>query len=401
MSKKPIHRVSTRLAAITPSATLAIDAKGKALKAAGQPVINFAPGEPNFDTPANIVDAALVATKDPTSYRYTPGNGLLALREAVAQKVGVFGDAIPSANDVLITNGGKQAVYQACAAIIDEGDEVLLPAPYWTTYPETIKLAGGIPVPVVADITSDYKVTVEALEAARTDKTIALVFCSPSNPTGAVYSPEEVKAIGEWALENGIWVLSDDIYEALSYDGVEVVPMYRAVPEIADQLIVLNGVAKSYAMTGWRVGWMVGPADVIKAAGALQSHLTSNVNNIAQKAALEALTGPQDAVGEMREACDRRRKLIVSMLQEIEAFDTPMPQGAFYVYSSVEGALGKEINGRVANTSSELADLILDEALVAVVPGEAFGTPGYIRLSYAVSDEDLVEGISRLQALFA
>ncbi|WP_099333099.1 pyridoxal phosphate-dependent aminotransferase [Actinomyces minihominis] len=401
MSKKPIHRVSKRLSAITPSATLAIDAKSKALKAAGQPVINFAPGEPNFDTPRNVVEAALAATEDPTSYRYTPGNGLLALREAVAQSIGVFGNAVPAATDVLITNGGKQAVYQACAAIIDEGDEVLLPAPYWTTYPETVKLAGGVPVDVVADISTGYKVTVEQLEAARTDRTIALIFCSPSNPTGAVYSPEEVTAIGKWALENGIWVIADDIYEALVYDGVEVLPMYRAVPELANQMVVLSGVAKKYAMTGWRVGWMIGPSDVIKAAGALQSHLTSNVNNIAQKAAIEALTGPQGAVEEMREAFDRRRRLIVSMLREIPEFDTPMPEGAFYVYSSVKGALGREINGKVANTSSELADLILDEALVAVVPGEAFGTPGYIRLSYAVSDEDLIEGITRIRKLLA
>ena len=401
MNKKPNHRVSARLAAITPSATLAIDAKSKALKASGEPVINFAPGEPNFDTPKNIVDAALIATADPTSYRYTPGNGLLALREAVAKRIGVFGDKELPANDVLITNGGKQAVYQACAAIIDEGDEVLLPAPYWTTYPETIKLAGGVPVDVVADISTDYKVTVEQLEAARTDKTIALIFCSPNNPTGSVYSPDEVRAIAQWALENGIWIIADDIYEALVYDGMEVLPMYKAVPEIANQLLTLNGVAKSYAMTGWRVGWMVGPSDVIKAAGALQSHLTSNVNNIAQKAAIEALTGPQDAVAEMRDAFDGRRELIVSMLREIKDFETPTPKGAFYVYCSVEKALGKEINGRVANTSAELADIVLDEALVAVVPGEAFGTPGYIRLSYAVSDEDLIEGVSRLQKLFA
>lgn len=401
MRKQPNHRVSRRLDAITPSATLAVDAKSKALKAAGEPVINFAPGEPDFDTPDNIVQAALRATEDPTSYRYTPGNGLLTLRQAIAKRIGTFGESEPAATDVLVTNGGKQAVYQSCAAIIDEGDEVLLPAPYWTTYPETIKLAGGVPVEVVASIDNDYKVTVEQLEAARTDKTIALIFCSPSNPTGAVYSPEEVRAIGQWALDNGIWVISDDIYQALTYDGAQAIPMYQAVPELANQLVVLSGVAKSYAMTGWRVGWMVGPSDIIKAAGALQSHLTSNVNNIAQKAALEAITGPQDAVEEMRLAFDRRRKAIVSMLRDIEVFDTPTPQGAFYVYCGVDRALGKEFNGRTAKTSAELADLILEEALVAVVPGEAFGTPGYIRLSYAVSDEDLVEGITRLQRLFA
>lgn len=401
MSEQPKHRVSDRLAAIAPSATLAVDAKSKALKAAGEPVINFAPGEPDFETPANIVEAALVATRDPASYRYTPGSGLPALREAVAQRTGKFGEEVPTAVDVLITNGGKQAVYQACAAVINEGDEVLLPAPYWTTYPETIKLAGGIPVDVVTDYTSDYKVTVEQLEAARTDKTIALIFCSPSNPTGSVYTPEEVKAIGEWALEHGIWVITDEIYEALVYDEAVAVPIYQAVPELADQTIALNGVAKSYAMTGWRVGWMVGPRDVITAAGALQSHLTSNVNNIAQKAAIEALTGPQEAVEEMREAFDRRRKLMVEMLREIDVFDVPEPKGAFYVFPRVERALGKEINGKVITTSAELAEMILEDALVATVPGEAFGTPGYLRLSYAVSDEDLIEGVSRIQQLFA
>lgn len=401
MSEQPKHRVSDRLAAIAPSATLAVDAKSKALKAAGEPVINFAPGEPDFETPANIVEAALVATRDPASYRYTPGSGLPALREAVAQRTGKFGDEVPTAVDVLITNGGKQAVYQACAAVINEGDEVLLPAPYWTTYPETIKLAGGIPVDVVTDYTSDYKVTVEQLEAARTDKTIALIFCSPSNPTGSVYTPEEVKAIGEWALEHGIWVITDEIYEALVYDEAVAVPIYQAVPELADQTIALNGVAKSYAMTGWRVGWMVGPRDVITAAGALQSHLTSNVNNIAQKAAIEALTGPQEAVEEMREAFDRRRKLMVEMLREIDVFDVPEPKGAFYVFPRVERALGREINGKVITTSAELAEMILEDALVATVPGEAFGTPGYLRLSYAVSDEDLIEGVSRIQQLFA
>lgn len=401
MSEQPKHRVSDRLAAIAPSATLAVDAKSKALKAAGEPVINFAPGEPDFETPANIVEAALVATRDPASYRYTPGSGLPALREAVAQRTGKFGDEVPTAVDVLITNGGKQAVYQACAAVINEGDEVLLPAPYWTTYPETIKLAGGIPVDVVTDYTSDYKVTVEQLEAARTDKTIALIFCSPSNPTGSVYTPEEVKAIGEWALEHGIWVITDEIYEALVYDEAVAVPIYQAVPKLADQTIALNGVAKSYAMTGWRVGWMVGPRDVITAAGALQSHLTSNVNNIAQKAAIEALTGPQEAVEEMREAFDRRRKLMVEMLREIDVFDVPEPKGAFYVFPRVERALGKEINGKVITTSAELAEMILEDALVATVPGEAFGTPGYLRLSYAVSDEDLIEGVSRIQQLFA
>lgn len=396
---EPFHRVSSLLSAIAPSATLAVDAKSKALKAAGKPVINFAPGEPDFPTPANIVEAALTATTDPANYKYSPGAGLADLRQAIAEKTGEFGGKPASAADVLVTNGGKQAVFQACAAIINPGDEVLLPAPYWTTYPETIALAGGVTVPVETGYETNYKVSVEQLEASRTDKTIAIIFCSPSNPTGAVYSPEEVKAIGNWALENGIWVITDEIYESLVYGGVVAEPIYRAVPELADQTIIVNGVAKSYAMTGWRVGWMVGPTDVIKAASAFQSHLTSNVNNMAQKAALEALTGPQDTVEEMRLAFDRRRNLMVSMLREIDVFDVPEPHGAFYVFPRVERALGKKIGKYTPTTTAELAEAILEEALVAMVPGEAFGSPGYMRLSYAVSDEDLVEGISRLQRL--
>lgn len=362
-------------------------------------MINFAPGEPDFPTPEPIVQAALAAATEPASHKYTPGNGLPALRRAIADQVGDFGDQPLSPNDVIVTNGGKQAVYQACAVVIDEGDEVLLPAPYWTTYPETIKLAGGVPVPVVADYQNDYKVTVEQLEAARTDKTSAMIFCSPSNPTGSVYSPEEVKAIAQWALDNGIWIISDDIYDHLTYEGSEVLPIWRAVPGIADQTIVVNGVAKSYSMTGWRVGWMFGPSDMIAAAGALQSHLSSNVNNIAQKAAIEALTGDQAPVEEMRRAFDRRRRLIVDLLKQIDDFDVPVPTGAFYVYPHVGRALGKEIGGKVANSSAELADIILEQAKVAVVPGEAFGTPGYVRLSYAVSDEDIVDGVERIQRL--
>lgn len=401
VKKSPNHRVSARLAAITPSVTLAIDSKSKALKAAGAPIINFAPGEPNFATPQHIVDAALVATADPANYRYTPASGLPALRQAIADTVGDFGDGPLSAADIIVTNGGKQAVFQACAVVIDQGDEVLLPAPYWTTYPETIALAGGTAVPVVAGYETDYKVTPEQLEAARTDKTIAMILCSPSNPTGAVYTPEELRAIAQWALDNGIWIIADDIYDELVYDGAVAEPIYKVLPEIANQTIVVNGVAKTYAMTGWRVGWMFGPSDMIKAANAFQSHLSSNVNNIAQRAAIAALEGTQEPVEEMRLAFDRRRGIMVEMLQEIDAFDVPVPKGAFYVYASVERALGKEIAGRVPTTSAELADLILDEAQVAVVPGEAFGTPGYIRLSYAVSDEDVVEGISRIQALMA
>lgn len=381
---------------------MAVDLKSKQLIAAGEPVINFAPGEPDFPTPQNIVEAAAKAVRNPADYRYTPVMGLAPLREAIVEYTGQFGDLdITAGDNVLVTNGGKQGVYQACAAIIDEGDEVILPAPYWTTYPETVKLAGGVPVAVPTGADQDYKVTVEQLEAARTDKTIALIYSSPTNPSGAVYTPEEVEKIGRWALENGIWVITDEIYDRLVYDGAEALPIYRAVPELANQTIVVNGVAKAYAMTGWRLGWMVGPKDVIKAATALQSHLTSNVNNIAQRAATEALTGPQDAVAEMRDKFDARRRLIVSMLEEIDVFEVGEPEGAFYVFPNVEKAFGREINGRVAHNSTELATIILEEALVAAVPGEAFGCPGSLRFSYALSDEDIIEGATRLQKLFA
>ncbi|WRS31134.1 pyridoxal phosphate-dependent aminotransferase [Actinomycetaceae bacterium MB13-C1-2] len=401
MSKSLNHRASARLSAIAPSATLAVDAKSKAMKAAGEPVINFAPGEPDFPTPEHIVQAALQAVTDPASHKYTPASGLPALRQAIADRVGVFGDAPLSPADVIVTNGGKQAVFQACAAIIDDGDEVLLPAPYWTTYPETIQLAGGVTVPVETTYQTDYKVTVDQLEAARTDKTIAMILCSPSNPTGGVYTPEEIRAIGEWALENGVWIISDEIYDQLTYDGTVAEPVWRAVPEVANQTIVVNGVAKSYSMTGWRVGWMFGPSDVIKVANAFQSHLSSNVNNIAQKAAIAALTGPQEPVEQMREAFDRRRKLIVELLKEIGGFDVPTPTGAFYVYPYVGRVLGKTIGGVKVESSSDLAEVILDQAQVAVVPGEAFGTPGYLRLSYAVSDEDIAEGIGRIEKLMS
>ncbi len=401
MSTTPRSRVSARFAAITPSATLAVDAKAKALKAQGRPVIGFGAGEPNFPTPENIVEAAIAAAREPAMHRYTPAAGLPALRSAIAAKtLRDSGYEIDPAQ-VLVTNGGKQAVFQAFASLLDPGDEALLPTPYWTTYPEVIKLAGGVTVPVFAGADQGYKVTVEQLEAARTDRTKVLLHCSPSNPTGAVYTPEETKAIGEWALEHGIWVIADEIYEHLLYEDAQPAHIVKIVPELADQTLVLNGVAKTYAMTGWRVGWMIGPSDVIRAALSFQSHLTSNVNNIAQEAARAAVSGSLEAVSEMRVAFDRRRRTIVDMLRQIEGFDVPTPKGAFYAYPSVERLLGREIRGRVAHTSGELADLILDEVEVAAVPGEAFGRSGFLRFSYALSDDDLVEGITRVQELFA
>jgi aspartate/methionine/tyrosine aminotransferase len=394
-----MSRVSSRIAAIAESATLAVDAKAKALKAAGRPVIGFGAGEPDFPTPDYIVEAAAAATKVVANHRYTPAAGLPEMREAVVVKTKRDSNYEITADQVLITNGGKQAVYQAFATIIDPGDEVLLPSPYWTTYPECVKLAGGKSVEVFADESQNYLVTVEQLEAARTLKTKALLFCSPSNPTGSVYSVEQAKAIGEWALKNNIWVISDEIYEHLLYDGATAPSLPVLVPALADTCIIINGVAKTYAMTGWRVGWMIGPKDVIKAAANLQSHLSSNVSNVSQRAAIAALAGDLSAVHKMGEAFDRRRKLIVGLLNEIPGFVCPTPTGAFYVYPSVKGVLGKTIRGKTPKTSAELATLILEEVEVAAVPGEAFGPSGYLRFSYATSDADIVEGIGRIKKL--
>jgi aspartate/methionine/tyrosine aminotransferase len=394
-----VSRISARIGAISESATLAVDAKAKALKAAGRPVIGFGAGEPDFPTPDYIVEAAVAAARDPKNHRYSPAGGLPELKQAIVEKTKRDSGYEIEAAQVLVTNGGKHAVYNTFATLLDPGDEVLLPAPYWTTYPETILLAGGVPVEVLADETQNYLVTVEQLEAARTEKTKALLFCSPSNPTGAVDTPEAIEAIGRWALEHDIWVITDEIYEHLTYGDTKSTSIPVVVPELADQTIVLNGVAKTYAMTGWRVGWMIGPKDVIKAATNLQSHQTSNVCNVAQRAAIAAVSGDLTAVDEMKVAFDRRRKLMVSMLNEIPGVECPEPTGAFYAYPSVKGVFGREINGRTPTSSTELAEIILEEAEVAVVPGEAFGAPGYLRLSYALGDDDLVEGVSRIQKL--
>jgi aspartate aminotransferase len=394
-------QISKRIAAIAESATLKVDAKAKALQAEGRPVISYAAGEPDFPTPAHIVEAASKAVLDPKNHRYTPAVGLPDLREAIAQKTLRDSGTEVSANQVVVTNGGKQAVYQAFAVLLDQGDEVLLPTPYWTTYPEAIALAGGKTVEVFAGSDQDYKVTVEQLDKAKTSRTKVLLMCSPSNPTGAVYSKEEIAAIGNWAHKNELWVITDEIYQNLVYDGGKAYSITEVVPELIDRTIMVNGVAKSYAMTGWRLGWMAGPTDAIKAAANLQSHLTSNVNNIAQKAALAALTGPQDEVQNMLQAFDRRRKLAVSELGKIENWLAPMPQGAFYVYSDVRGLLGKSWAGKQINTSLELCDFILEQVEVALVPGEAFGPSGYVRMSYALGDEPILEGIQRLQKLFS
>ncbi|OKJ93866.1 pyridoxal phosphate-dependent aminotransferase [Amycolatopsis sp. CB00013] len=400
-SPSPAARVSARIGGITPSATLAVDAKARELKAQGRPVIGFGAGQPDFPTPANVLEAAEAAVRDKVNHGYTAAGGLPELREAIAAKTVRDSGFEVDPGRVLVTNGGKQAVYSAFATLLDPGDEVLLPAPYWTTYPESIALAGGVGVQVTADETTGYLVTVEQLEAARTPRTKVLLFVSPSNPTGAVYPREQVEAIGRWAHENGLWVITDEIYEHLVYDGAEAPSMPVLVPELADRTIVLNGVAKTYSMTGWRVGWLLGPQDVVKAATAYQSHLCGNVSNVAQRAALAAVSGPLDAVFAMREAFDARRKKALSLLSEIPGVETPVPLGAFYVYPSMKALLGKEIRGERPADTVALADLILREAEVAVVPGEAFGTPGYFRISYALDENDLAEGIARMGRLLA
>ena len=388
--------LSRRVGAIAPSATLAVSAKAKALKAQGKPVIGFGAGEPNFPTPKHIVDAAVEACRVPANHKYSPTPGLPALRDAIVAKTKRDSGYDVTTDQIVVTNGGKQAVYNALAALLNPGDEMLLPAPYWTTYPEPVRLAGGIPVELHTSAETGFKVNVEQLEAARTENTKALMFVSPSNPTGAVYRKEEIEAIGRWAVEHDIWVLCDEIYEHLVYGGVEHHSMPVLVPELADRCIILNGVAKTYAMTGWRVGWIIGPPELAKAASTLQSHQTSNVCNVAQAAALAALSGPLDAVHEMHAAFDRRRQTIYTMLNEITGVSCMNPEGAFYAFPSFHEVLGRDIDGVTPTTTAELADLFLEKINVAIVPGEAFSAPGYGRMSYALSDEDLIEGVTRI-----
>ncbi|HEY5686498.1 MAG TPA: pyridoxal phosphate-dependent aminotransferase [Acidimicrobiia bacterium] len=390
-------RVSQRLAGIAESATMAISNKAKEMKAGGRPVISYGAGEPDFATPSHIVEEAIRAAQDPRYHRYSANAGLAELRAAVAEATVRDSGVTVEPSNVLITNGGKQAVFQAFAALIDPGDEILVPAPYWVTYPEAIKLAGGIPIEVPTDQSNGFRATVDQLEAATTDRTKLVVFVSPSNPTGAIYSPEETAAIGRWAGERGIWVLTDEIYQHLVYGDTPFTSVALA-PELEDRWVIVSGVAKTFAMTGWRVGWMVGPSDVVKAAANHQSHCTSNVSNVSQRAAWAALTGPMDAVEDMRQAFDRRRRKMVAMLAEVRGVSCVEPEGAFYCFPSFERHLTSH-GGRFGSTL-ELAAAVLEEAEVAMVPGEAFGAPGYARLSYALSDDDLVIGLERLQRFF-
>ena len=394
-------RVSDLLGGLAPSATLAVDAKAKALKAAGEPVIGYGAGEPDFATPAHIVEVAAQACYDPRNHKYTPTAGIQELREAIAMKTERDTGLVVAPNQILVTNGGKHAVATTFMTLINPGDEVLIPAPYWTTYPEAVYLAGGVAVPVMTSETNGFRVTVDDLERARTPRTKLLVFVSPSNPTGAVVRPEDVAAIGRWAAENDVWVMADEIYEHLVYGDAVNVSLPVVAPELGDRWVVVNGVAKTYAMTGWRIGWMIGASDVMDAAVNYQSQTTSNISNISQRAAVAALTGDLTAVREMRVAFDRRRQTMTAMLNAIDGVTCAEPEGAFYCYPNVTGLMGRELGGRVAHSSSELAASLLETIKIAVVPGEAFGTPGYFRLSYALGDAELVEGLDRLAALVA
>lgn len=391
--------LSERVGAISPSATLATDAKAKSLKAAGENVIGFAAGEPDFPTPDYIVEAAVEACRDPRNHGYTPAAGIMELREAIAQKTLRDSGLEVKPTDVVVTCGGKHAVYNACAALLNPGDEVLLPAPYWTTYPEPVRLCGAVPVEILADDRSGFRVSVEQLEAARTPRTKALIFVSPCNPTGAVYSREEILAIGEWAAEHRIWVITDEIYEHLVYGDHKHYSMPAEVPEVRERCVIVNGVAKTYAMTGWRIGWLIAPPEVVKLATTLQSHQTSNMSNVAQRAALAAVAGSLDAVAEMRVAFDRRRQVMHDKLSGMKGVSCMEPEGAFYAFPSFEGVLGQTLAGKKAETTLELSDIVLEEAKIAFVAGEAFGAPGYGRFSFALGDDALAEGMDRLAAL--
>ena len=392
--------LSDRINNVAPSATLAVDSKAKAMKAAGVDVIGFGAGEPNFPTPDYVVEAAAEACRDPRNHRYTPTPGLPELREAIARKMLRDSGYEVTPEQVVVTNGGKQAVYEAFQILLNDGDEVIIPTPYWTSYPEAVKLAGGVPIEVFAGADRSFEPDIDAIEAARTARTHAIIVTSPSNPTGAVWSRETIEAIGRWAVEHHVWVVSDEIYEHLNYDGARTAYIGQVVPEVRDQLLVLNGVAKTYAMTGWRVGWLVAPEPVAKAAAKLQGHMTSNVANVPQRAAIAAVGGDLDAVYAMREAFDVRRKAIVAALNAIDGVHCPTPTGAFYAFADVSGLLNRPlgVNGSVATSSAELAAMLLDEAHVAAVPGEAFGAPGYLRFSYALADDQLAEGMRRFQA---
>ncbi len=393
--------ISHRVGAVAESATLAMDRRARELSAAGENIISFAAGEPDFPTPPEVVEAAIEACRDPRMHHYTPTSGLPELREAIAETSQLHSGTEIAATNVLVTSGTKQAVAHAFTTLLDPGDEVLITSPYWVTFPEAILLAGGVPVVVPADEARGFRVSVDDLERHLTPRTKALLFVSPSNPTGAVYPEARMEEIGKWAEERGLWVVSDEIYQHFTYGDVRFHSLPEVVPAIADQTIRFNGTSKSYAMTGWRVGWLIAPKPFVAAAGNLQSHVCGNISNVSQWAALAALRSGTASVERMREAFAKRRGAILAGLERLPGFECPPPDGAFYVFPSVAGLLGRNIAGRRVDTSEQLAGLLLDEAKVAVVPGEAFGAPGHLRFSYALADDQLEEGMARIHRLLA
>jgi aspartate aminotransferase len=393
-----VDRISERLAALGASPTMAITMRAAELRAEGVPVIGFGAGEPDFPTPEHIVAAAQEAAADPRNHRYSPARGLPELREAVAATTTAETGLDVDPGQVTITNGAKGAVYGAMAALLDPGDEVLLPAPYWVSYPAAAELFGATVVTVSTTAADRFRVTPDRLEAARSSRTRLLVFCSPGNPTGMVYTDDEMAAIGEWAVRHGVWVLTDEIYRSFVFGESAFSSMPVTAPDTASRCVVVDGVAKTFAMTGWRVGWLIAPPEVADAVGRLQSHSTSNVSNVSQRAALAALTGPRESVAAMLTAFDRRRRTMFDMVSSVDGVTCLEPEGAFYAFPSVEGLLGRPLGQRHSSTAAELAEALLEEARIAVVPGEAFGTSGHLRLSFALGDDELVEGLERFAA---
>ena len=377
---------------IKPSGTMAISNKSRELKSQGKPVIGFGAGEPDFPSPDYVVDAAIKAAADPKNHKYSPAAGLESLRQIIAKTTKDYSGFEINSDNVIVSNGGKQSILTAFLSILDPGDEVIIPAPYWTTYPEAVKIAGGTPVFIETEKSNNFKVTVEQLEKSKSKNTKMLVWCSPSNPTGVVYSKEEAEEIYEWIFKNDLWILSDELYEHLVYEGETSPSPAIYDPELKNTIIV-NGVSKSYSMTGWRVGWLIGNKSVIGLGKKIQSQATSNVSNVSQLAAEAALLNGLEVTNEMKIAFNRRRLFATEKIKSIPNLNVVDSTGAFYLFVDVSHYCSGK-NG--LNTSEEFCDWLLENYFIAFVPGEVFGTPGFMRLSYALSDEDLDNGLSRL-----
>jgi aspartate aminotransferase len=384
------------MAAISPSLTLAISAKAKAMKAAGESVVSFSVGEPDFNTPEHIIQAAKTAL-DNGHTKYTPSSGLLPLRKAICEKFQKDNGLEYEPSQIIVSNGAKHSIFNACYALLDEGDEVIIPEPYWLTYPEVVKVCGGVPKYLTCKKENKYKFSAEELKAAITPKTKMLIFNSPSNPTGAVYTEDEVREIAKVCEEAEIFVIADEIYEKLCYNGVKPFSIAKCSDKMKDLTITINGVSKTYAMTGWRIGYLAAPKDVAKAIDSFQSHATSNACSISQAATIEALNAPEADVQAMVEVFDKRRAILLDLIAGIDGVQAVEPDGAFYVMLVVGGLYGKSYNGKPITNSIEFADALLDGEKVATIPGVSFGADDCLRLSYSLSEEDIREGLKRIE----